>query len=242
MSIRIFHIEKRFQKHLGQVRHLAGCWVAEQEDFLWLKYQWGKGEIPLALQQLPAKARYRLEEEGWLFPVQGLTPIGKLPKLDWLPIAAFVTVELPTAALPGVVKEPSPANLIRSEQLKESHYLLLSWKRWKEYALQASNLRLAPLSFAVSARQEALIYGYPLPPLPGQLFWEEYRILLPAGWAFEHAIMAQILSVTQLEGKEEILLYPLKNECERLARTDFQPASRSAIRNTQKYLETRSNS
>ena len=237
MPIQIFHIDKSYQKQIGQIRHLPGCWIAETTEEFWLRLERPQNEFPLVLEQIPAKARYQLRDQNLLFPHQGSTPIGKLPELNWQPIAAFMTVELPTAALPGNVEKQIPVKLIRTEEPKDTPFMLLSWKIWRHYALQASNIRLQALSFAVSAQERVIVMGKPLPPLPGQLFWQNQQILLPAGWNFEHTLLAEVLSINYLNGKEEWLLIRSEQEWETIKKKNFIQASRSAVRKTQVYLD-----
>jgi len=236
MPIQIFHIDKNYQKQIGQIRHLPGCWIAESNETFWLKIEKPSTGFPLSVEQIPAKARYRLEHD-LLFPLKGSTPVGKLPEMEWQPITSFMTVELPTPALPGSIKKQIQVKLIRTENPKDAPFMLIPWENWKNYALQASNIRLQTLSFAVSAKQDVIVRGNPLPPLPGLLFWQNQQTLLPAGWNFEHSILAEILSINYLKGKEEWLLIRSEQEWERIKKKNFIQASRSAIRKTQVYLD-----
>lgn len=236
MPIQIFHIDKSHRKQIGQIRHLLGCWIAETREEFWLRIEKPQDEFPLAVKQIPAKAKYRLEDD-LLFPLEGYTPIGKLPQMEWQPIASFMTVELPTAALPGNIEKQIPVKLIRTEEPKDTPFMLMSWENWRNYALQASNIRLQTLSFAVSVKQDVIVKGLPLPPMPGLLFWQNQQILLPAGWNFEHTILAEIFSINYLNGKEEWLLIRSEQEWERIKKKNFINASRSAIRKTQVHLD-----
>lgn len=237
MPIQIFHIDKSYQRQLGQIRHLSDCWIVETDATFWLKIERPQNEFPLVVEQIPTTAKYRLEDQILLFPIKGSTPVGKLPEMDWQPIASFMPVELPTAALPGSVDQQIPVKLIRTEAPKETPFMLLSWQSWVRYALQTSNIRLKPLSFAVSAQQEVLVQGEPLPALPGLTFWQNQQVLLPAGWNFEHPVLAEILSNNYLNGKEEWLLLRSEQAWERIKKKNFIQTSRSAVRKTQAHLD-----
>ena len=182
--------------------------------------------------------RFRVNQNGNLFPLEGLTPVAKMPDLNWLPVASFIEVELPIAALPAETTERVSVKLTRSTTMKEANFLLLPWNLWQEYALATSNIRLKPLTFAVSEQGEVVVYGKPLPPLPGQLFWQTEQILLPAGWAFEYPLIAEILTSTYLKKKNKLLLYQPERLAELPARESFIQASRSAIRKTEEHLKT----
>ncbi|MBX2877470.1 MAG: hypothetical protein KTR30_35450 [Saprospiraceae bacterium] len=237
MSILILHIEKKYSQQLGNIRGLPNCWIAEDEEKIWLKSEVEKGAIPMALQQLPAEGRFWVDESDRLFPVKGLTPVAKVPALDWLPVASFVSIEMPLAALPAKVTERISVNLVRSKDVKAANFLLLPWKLWQEYALAASNIRLKPLFFAVSEQAQLMVYGKPLPPLPGQLFWQTQQVLLPAGWDFEYPIMAEIISSTHVKEKGGLLLYQAEQLSELPPVDQFVQASRSAVRKTEKHFK-----
>ncbi len=221
---------------MGSLRTFPKCWVAEDQETYWLKSEIGDGSPPLALQQLPAKGRYWIDEDHRLFPIEGLTPIATLPTLEWTPIASFVSIELPIAALPAQVTEKVSVQLIRSTEQQEANFLLLPWQLWQDYALATSNIRLKPLSFAVSQEAQVMVYGRPIPSLPGQLFWQTQQVLLPAGWKFKYSIIAGVLSSAYLKGKSGLLLYTSEQLFILPPIEQFVEASRSAIRKTKEHL------
>lgn len=234
----ICEIDKKNQRFLGQIRYLDQCWVAEDNQRLWLKLAFQTGDLPLAVQQIPVEGRYLLDDQDRLFPFEGVTPVKELPTLFWHPIASYLSVEVPIAALPGIVAEQLSIELIRSEKVETGHFLLLSWEMWQDYALQTTQIRLAPLTFAVSNQKEVLVSGSPLPALPGQLYWQDHQVLLPAGRTFKLSLMAELLSDTYAKEKDKFLLFRSDHLCEIIAAKDFQKVSRSAVRRTQIYLNT----
>lgn len=219
---------------LGTVRAELGLRAAAEPaaGHLWLRGLPATGPLPLALRQLPALARYDADAEGGLFPAGRPTPTGRLPPLAWQPLAAFIPLDLPTAALPGQLPAPVPVRLVPSPRPQPAAALLTSLAAFKSYADTAPAVRLAGLRFAASARGQALVLGIPLPPLPGQEYWRSADLLLPAGFDFEVSLLAELLASRLNPSAEDVLLFDETGHYEVIAAAHLHPATRSAVRLT----------
>jgi hypothetical protein len=218
---------------LGTVRDQPGLRAADDgAGQLWLRGLPATGPLPLALRQLPALAGYEADAEGRLFPVSRPTPTGRLPLLAWQPLAAFLPLEMPTAALPGQRPAPVPVRLLPSAQPRPGAALLTTLAALRSYAEAAPAVRLASLRFAVSALGQALVVGTPLPPLPGQEYWLSAGLLLPAGFDFEVPLVAQLLASQRPSPAADILLFFPEGQYEILPIAQLRPVTRSAVRLT----------
>lgn len=217
---------------LGTVRDQPGLHAApDAAGQLWLRGLPGAGPLPLALRQLPALSSYAADAEGRLFPEGRPTPTGRLPPLAWQPLAAFIPLEIPTAALPGQRPAPIPIRLAPSAQARPGAALLTTLAALAGYAETAPAVRLAGLRFAVSGRGQALLLGTPLPPLPGQEYWASAGLLLPAGFDFEVPLVADLLAGQRAAGSDVLLFFP-DGQCETVAAAHLHPVTRSAVRLT----------
>jgi hypothetical protein len=218
---------------LGTVRDQPGLRAAPDETGqLWLRGLPATSPLPLALRQLPALASYAADAEGRLFPDGKPTPTGRLPLLAWQPLARFIPLEMPTAALPGQHPAPMPVRLLPSGRPRPGAALLTTLAALQSYAEAAPAVRLAGLRFAVSARGQALVLGTPLPPISGQEYWLSAGLLLPAGFDFEVPLVAQLLASQRPGPAADVLLFFPDGEYELLATTQLHPVSRSAVRLT----------
>jgi hypothetical protein len=218
---------------LGTVRDQPGLRAAPDEaGQLWLRGLPATGPLPLALRQLPALASYEADAEGRLFPAGRPTPTGRLPLLAWLPLPAFAPLDIPTAALPGQRPAPIPVRLVPSAAPRPGAALLTTLAALESYAEAAPAVRLAGLRFAVSAQQQVLLVGAPLPPIPGQEYWRSAGLLLPAGFDFEVPLVAKLLA-SQLpsEATDTLLFFP-DGQYEVIPNAQLHPVSRSAVRLT----------
>jgi len=234
----IYTIANNDKSALYRVRILTDWLVAENETGIWLKGEVDQ-EVPSAIEQLPCTARFRMDINNRLFPIGKLTPTGVLPPLKWCTLQDFLPVEMLVAALAGEGESAIAVRLVRSDIERKSELLLVHWKDWAHYGRKAPNIRLAPLRFATNTEGETLIWGEPLPPLPGTVFWQEHQVFLPAGWAFEQEIVAEILAETYGKDKSTFLLFRETGQWEKINWAHFVGASRKAIHQTRIVREGR---
>jgi hypothetical protein len=213
----------------------AAVFVENDTPNIWLRGIFGKEKPSIEIQKLPIQQLFVLKE-GLLFPINGLTPLSKLPLLTWQLLTDFMPIELPTSAFPAVVEATTAVHLVVSEQEQKGVALLTAFKDWLNYVETAPDIRLQQLKFAASDKEKVLIMGDVLPPIQGQTFWQDAQVLIPCGQAFEWAITARLLSKKYKLTKTALLLFSDSLEVELPQRIDlenFVNASRSAVRFTQ---------
>jgi hypothetical protein len=218
---------------LGSVRCLPGLQAAEHEGFIWLRGISAKEEIDLRIRQLPGLHTYTLDEDNNLFPPGGLTPVGKLTGMNWLPLSAYITVTLPVSALPGKIDQRLAVKLVPSKQAKESNALLTGLKIWKAYGETAPLVRLQHTRFAVSEENKVLIIGTPLPAIPGKEYVLQHTLLIPSGYEFDPPVIASLVSDRFDGEKASLLLFDTDGSWEEIPKENFIQTTRSAIRLTQ---------
>ena len=133
------------------------------------------------LLHLPCLERFTLSGQ-LLTPLGKSLPTRELPNLQWLPIASL----LPIVPLPPQDDEPFFGHvdfqLIPHNSNHPASALLLSFAQLTAWTETAAAPRLKKLTYALSSNNQALVLGTPLPPLPGQSFYERDRnLFLPIG-------------------------------------------------------------
>jgi len=114
--------------------------------------------------------------------------------------------------------------------VKDNFALLVSLTEWKTYAETAPETRLKQLRFAVSAEAKVLIYGQPLPNLPGKAYWQSGAMLLPAGFDFDPPLIGNLIA--QQREQQAFMLFNADGNWQEIPLSAFEPAKRSAIRLT----------
>jgi hypothetical protein len=229
---RILELPARDRQALGTVRHLPGLRVAEAAGQLWLRGLPARGELPLAVRTLPAAGVYTLDAHERLFPLGQRTPTRQLPALTWQPIAEFVSLELPTAALPAQSPPPYRLRLVPSGRAVSGTALLTTLPAWHAYAATAPAIRLRHLRFAASADGRVLVLGTPLPPIASQEYWPQQGLLLPAGFDLEAPLLAPLLARQLNPAADAVVLFAPDGSWERIPHAHLVPATRSAVRLT----------
>jgi hypothetical protein len=237
MSERLLVLPPTGAAALATVRDVPGLRAAHAADGLtWLRGLPAAGELPLKIKQLPATAYYWLDAENRLFPVGKATPTGRLPTLAWQPLAEFLPLEIPTAALPGELPAPYRLQLVPTARPQPGAALRTAWAAWQAYAEGAAEVRLAGLRFAASGRGEALLMGTPLPPLPGHEYWQHGPLLLPAGFELESPLLAELFLLKNPPLPGSLVLLHEAGDWEAINPEHLVSATRSAVRCTAQTL------
>jgi len=217
---------------LGSVRCLPGLQAAETEDYIWVRGIAAQENIDIRIRQLPGLHTYTLDADNNLFPPGGLTPVGKLKPLKWVPVAEYITVKLPVSALPGKVSLQHTIRLAPSGHSQQGNALLTNLATWKNYAEAAPLVRLQQTRFAVSEKNKVLIIGVPLPALPGREYVLQDTLLLPCGFEFDPPAIGELVMARLDPSKGSLLLFDTDGSWEMIPKTAFMPSTRSAIRST----------
>ena len=225
----ILILQKKDKAALGVVRCITGLEAAMQEDEIWIRGI-DSQTIDLRIQQLPAIKSYRLGEDALLFPNEKITPVGKLPELDWKSLQTFISVEPPVSAMPGEVQDSLPIRLAISKKERNVEALLIDLSTWKRYAATAPQIRLEQIQFAVSENNEVLICGTPLIPLPGKTFWLRDRILLPSGYDLELPVFSKMIQQRLDSEGRSFILFRENGTWEKIPFQNLVKGQRSAIR------------
>lgn len=223
-------LQKSDLPQLGKIRCWQGMQAAKQNAELWLRCPMLEVELDEALRCLPALYTYREDAQGLLFREGQATPSARLPQLNWMPLMEFLPVELPTAALPAMLPAPYPVELVPTTEAQPGVALKIKLEQWQQYAETAPAIRLDCLRFAFSEADEVLVMGEPLPPIPGEEFWQRESILLPAGYDFEWPIIGELLEMRENAEGKSYLVFNRDGNWGKIEKRYFIPATRAGIR------------
>jgi len=233
----IFTLHKKDKDALGDVRCMDGLKVAADDDRIWLRGLYDTAAVDKTILQLPVQHSFYIDGNNLLFSPGNLTPAAILPSMEWIPVAEFVNIKIPVAALPGQLSERATIRVMASSKNKTGDALLTTLQQWKHYAANAPAIRLAPLQFAVSQNNNVLIIGYPLPAIPGKELWMADHILLPNGYDFEIPMATAFINEKLNAEGDAVLLFDTDGSFEKIGLAFFAKAKRSAVRLTQVIVE-----
>lgn len=217
---------------LADLRTQPSLFIAEADEAVWLKAEQAGKDIRPRLNALPAVRTYVLQEER-LFPVGAAVPEAELPRsLTWTPLQTWLQPEAPSSLLPPLELPAGqlPFRLVRSQEEQTASALLVEAEHWLQYAEAAPQVRLERLRFALSDERQVLVTGDPLPSLPGKLFWQMERLLLPAGWTLEYPLLAPLLSGRMAKETDDLALIRQSGAWTTIRSAAFVTAQRANVR------------
>lgn len=217
----------------GRLRLRGDIEVCDADgDVLWLRGPALTDDLDLELRKLPGGVRYHAGPGGRLTALGDRLPSDRLPAACWRPLATWLAPAPQPAALAGERPAAVPVRLVRTGREAPAAVLVTTLAAWVEYATTAPQARLRPLRFAASADGRAVLWGTPVPPLPGRRFVERDGVAVPAGYAWSPAVDAGVLREVFGMRAGDLVLLDEAGGYEWVAAGDFARASRSGARAT----------
>lgn len=216
--------------HLGQLRVIRGVKILTDDEFVWLRGDCGEMDLSRCLRVIPAAEWFTILTDDQLARRQETVPCARLPKGNWVPLDEWIELEMPSAGFAARLTDRVSLRLVRSDQPESANLLQTAWQIWRDYVVSAPQIRLKPLSFAVSNTHCVLVHGTPLPPISGRRFIEDNGLIIPNGWRFEPNVGSTIARrVIQLD-ESEMALFAEDGSFARLPHSAFVAATRAAVR------------
>jgi hypothetical protein len=214
------------------LRPFAGVSACVVGDDLWLRADDAPEPLARALTRLAPAARFAVLPDGSLIPLGRSLPQGRLPPdASWSPLADLTRPRLASAALPAAGAVPVALTLVRTSGDAPATVLVTPLTALAAYADSAPAVRLERLRFAADAAR-AVVWGDPLPPLPGDRYTERAGVAAPCGFDWRPRIDPP--SLRRLIGLAEgdLALLDAAGAWQYVPAASFVRARRSAVRFT----------
>ncbi len=223
---------------IGAIRLIQDVDAALQSDWIWIRcpISPAKPQIQNTILHLPWQERYQLIDNVLLRPLDSRLPSRRLPSLNWQTLTSLFVPSLPHVIEPGLfaglLPPPIDSTSTSSPDLGSAkapqQALLLSSAEWLNYVNSAPEIRLKPLTFALSEKDMALVKGHPLPPLRGEFYYYLDRVLWPLGCT-PASLLFSWPDYLQLKPNETALIHP-NGSFQVIPDSGWIPASRGAVR------------
>ena len=216
---------------VAAIRLTAGVRACVVGEELWLRGEEAGEEIEGALDRVAPAGWYSVMADGGLVARGRLLPEGYLPQAEWVPLVELVRPVVESGALPGTVGSRVGVRLVRSSEEVGANVLVTTLAAFAEYAEGAPAVRLERLRFACDG-ERVVIWGAPLPPLPGERLAERAGVAAPCGFAWRPAVDAGSLRRVLGLAEGELALLAVSGSWQRVGAEAFVKARRSAVRFT----------
>lgn len=204
--------------------------VAEHGDGIWIRGASCDDGLEPLLRSLPADARFVWGDGDVLRAHGSRIPSMRLPSLRWRPLSDWLQVTLPAvqAAFPG--HRRVSLQLVRTTEEQEINLLTTPLEQWRSYAMEAPEVRLSKLRFAVSSEGTAAIWGRPCPPISGLRWVERRGIAVPAGFSWSPRVSDEVVRRAFALDEGTVMLWHEDSRISRIREEQFVEATRPHIR------------
>jgi hypothetical protein len=230
---------------LGPLRLAPGAEICDLGDMLWVRGPQLDEHLAAQLHRHPHARRHWVLADGQLLSPGKRVPRGHLPTGPWHPLTTWLQVGLPPIfdaagqeAPTGIAHVHLPLvervtlRLVRGGIPQIPNVLLTSIDALRSVAAEVPRLRLQRWKFAADSRGRVVVWGTPLPDLPGQIFVEDHQVAVPVGWTWEPAVTNSVVCELAKLDTGDLGLWHSDQSREILGGDSFVRASRGAIRAT----------
>lgn len=178
-------IKEERESDLSTIRKWKNLKVATDKDLIWVS---NFEEVQIAsveVKSIPEKQIY-YSKNGKLYPQNSLLPAGNEPRFLWTPIERAFPLQLTNYNHNFFgIEEKISISIIESENQREEAAMLVDLEQFNAYMQTTSAIRLKNLKWVILNETDVLVFGTPLLPLNGEVYWKRENHFLPVGYDFE---------------------------------------------------------
>ena len=185
-------------KALAKLHNVADVRIGDLGELVWARGSGTESEEEQILTQMPSSRFFEVVHHDRLRPRGRLLPTGRLPDVRWVPLREWLSIRIPTPALPGELSGSAELRLVADHAGPTAdsgeELLLCNVEAFREFLLRNPLHRLRPLRFVVNdACSEVLVRGKPLPSIPGERFVLQAGVATPVGLAWSPPVGASVI-------------------------------------------------
>lgn len=223
-------IDIRQKEQLAGIRHWDNIKVAFDGCDVWLK------DLDLAqvnsteVRSVPYKTLY-YSRNGKLCLINSQLPDRNEPSLLWSAIDRAFPIQLPSFNHNYFgVREKIVVRLIPSATEREAVCMITGVNVLQQYIEYAPAVRSKSLKWTILNNDKVLLYGTPLLPLDGSVYWQNGDHLIPAGAELELPVLRKSLeSLLNADGCS-FILWNNDGSYSLIDKSDLQQLSLSSFR------------
>lgn len=221
------------EHYLGALRSWENLKMAHNDSLIWVKdLRWDQIES-MEVKTIPHKTMYYARDNK-LFPLHSLLPEKNVPALLWTPIERAISIELPALNHNYFgLSQSLEIRLVPANHEAPAYAMLVNLHSLQTYLFDAANVRVEHLQWVVINGNQALVMGFPVLPISGEVYWKKNDFLIPAGYDFEFYSVQHALDNLINSTGEHWVVWQVDGSYYLVKKNDFRPLSKSSLNQTQ---------
>lgn len=173
------------ESDLAKIRKWKNLKIATEGNLIWVSNFEDVQIESIEVKSIPDKNIY-YSKNGKLYPQNSLLPNGNEPSLLWTPIERAFPLKLTNYNHNFFgIDEQIDISIIERETPRDAELMLVDLGSFKQYMEEASAFRLRKMKWVILNNTDALVFGTPILPLNGDVYWRRQDHFLPIGYDFE---------------------------------------------------------
>lgn len=223
-------VDRANESHLGNIRHWSNLKIAFNETQIWVKDLDYVQVNSIEVKSIPYKTVF-YAKDGKLFLMNSLLPDRNILSMLWTPVDRALPVKLPGFNHNYFgISETLSVRIVPSQNEGQAVAMIVALSVLQDYLHSAPEIRLQTLKWTILNGDKAFLYGTPLLPLTGEVFWQRKQMILPAGYDFDLHILADELTNRLDAENEHIIVWNTDSTYFLIERDNLQALTLSSYR------------
>ena len=236
-SLAYFLLVKKINKDdLAPLRKWSNLKVAFDKDQIWVTNFDHTQIESIEVKSVPYKTIF-YRKDSKLFLLNSLLPDRNEPSFLWTPIERAFPLEINHANHNYFgIEEKISIKLVQDDVERDAEVLLTNISTLENYLNSAPVIRLKNLTWIVIGGSEVLIFGKPLLPINGTVFWKNQEAIIPVGYNFELSILSEIINEKISKNKSTWMIWFKDATYFSIEKSQLMPLTLSSFRKTKQKI------
>lgn len=222
-------VEKTHQNDLVELREWTNLKVAIEKNEIWITDFTAEQIDSPQVKKLPFKTPY-YSSGGQLYRLNSRLPERNEPMLLWSEFTRAAPIKLSEYNHNYFgVNAAIAIQLIKTDIEQSPAAMLTTLDALQHYISTAPLVRLKPLEWSLVNDTMALIFGTPLIPINGQVFWQRKAFFLPVGYDFELKIATELIHEKINPANDSIAVWNEAGHFFKVPKSSISSLSRSSF-------------
>jgi hypothetical protein len=231
-------IDKAYLDHLSVIRQWPNLKVAFDSNQVWITNFNSVQIESVEVKSIPYKQLF-YSTKNKLYMLDSLLPDRNVPTFLWTPIERALPISIETYNHNYFgIKQTGPIQLVKTDETEKESVMLTTLDKLVNYIETAPNFRVNPIEWVLLNTEDVLLFGTPILPINGAMYWVNKDSILPVGYNFELSILAELIGHKLNIEKDDWLIWNTDSTYFKVNKDAIKPLSLSSVRKTVSTLNS----